>query len=53
MSPPDATTAGPRQVLFVDDDLYIMQRSGVGTQSGLIFVLNNHATWNGAWVKTR
>ena len=35
------------------DDLYIMQRSGVGDQSGLIFVLNNRGSWNGTWVQTR
>ena len=27
---------GPAQVLFVNDDLYIMQRPGTGHQSGLI-----------------
>ena len=45
--------AGSAQVLFVDDDLYIMQRSGLGNQSGLIFVLNNRGNWNGASVQTR
>src|SRR5438034_11838536 len=29
-----------------------MQRSGLAHQSGLIFVLNNRGTWNGAWVQT-
>ena len=36
-----------RTILFVNDDLYIMQRSGHGGESGLIFVLNNRGTWNG------
>ena len=40
-------------MLFVSDDLYVMQRPGEGDQSGLIFVLNNRANWNGAWVQTR
>ena len=53
MSPPDATTAGPTQVLFVNDDLYVMQRVGDGDQRGLILVLNNRGTWNGTWVQTR
>jgi alpha-amylase len=39
-------------VLFVDDDLYIMQRSGSGERSGLIFILNNRGAWNGTWVQT-
>ena len=44
---------GPAQVLFVDDDLYIMQRLGDGNQSRLILVLNNRGNWNGTWVQTR
>ncbi len=45
---------GSMQVLWVDDDLYIMQRVGYGDQPGLLYVLNNHgARWNGAWVSTR
>jgi alpha-amylase len=38
-------------VLFVNDDLYIMQRSS--DRGGLVFVLNNSASWNGTWVQTR
>ena len=44
---------GPTQVLFVDDDLYLMQRLGTSNQTGLLFVLNNRGTWNGTWVQTR
>jgi alpha-amylase len=44
---------GSTEVLFVDDDLYIMQRSGLGSQSGLIFVLNNRSSWNGTLVQTQ
>ena len=40
-------------MLFVGDDLYIMQRPGLGDQSGLILVLNNRGIWNGASVQTR
>src|SRR5439155_18445164 len=36
---------GPSSVLYIDDDLYIMQRSGWGSQKGLIFVLNNRGSW--------
>jgi hypothetical protein len=32
---------GETSVLYVDDNLYIMQRSGAGAQKGLIFVMNN------------
>ena len=49
----ERNAAGDAQVLLADDDLYIMQRSGVGDQSGLLFVLNNRGSWNGSRVKTR
>jgi len=43
--------AGSTSVLYLDDDLYIMQRSGYGNQPGLIYVLNNRGDrWNGQWV---
>jgi alpha-amylase len=44
---------GPTRVLYVDDDLYIMQRDGFAEQRGLVFVLNNRSAWNGTWVGTR
>jgi alpha-amylase len=45
---------GATTVLYCDNNLYIMQRSGVGAQRGLVFVLNNRGdSWNGAWVRTR
>ena len=45
---------GGTEVLWVDDDLYIMQRLGAGNQPGLIFVWNNRGDdWRGAWVRTR
>lgn len=32
----------------------LMQRSGIGGQKGLIFVMNNRGdAWNGAWVGTQ
>ena len=49
----EQNAAGPTQVLYMTDDLYVMQRPGDGDHSGLIFVLNNRGTWNGAWVQTR
>jgi len=45
--------AGATQVLFADDDLYVMQRSGTGDQRGLVFVLNNRGSWNGTSVQTQ
>jgi alpha-amylase len=49
----EQNAAGPTQVLLVNDDLYIMQRLGNANQSGLVFVLNNTGSWNGAWIQTR
>jgi len=45
---------GATEVLYLDDDLYIMQRSGYGDNPGLIYVLNNRGDdWRGAWVTTQ
>jgi alpha-amylase len=44
---------GDMQVLYCDDDLYIMQRLGWQKQNGLVFVLNNRGSWNGATVQTK
>jgi len=45
---------GGTDVLYVDDNLYIMQRTGAGAQPGLVFVLNNRGDgWGGATVATR
>lgn len=45
---------GATDVLWLDDDLYVMQRRGQGDQGGLIYVLNNRGDrWNGAWVRTQ
>jgi alpha-amylase len=45
---------GTTQVLYADDNLYVMQRTGSGTQSGLVYVLNNLGdAWNGAMVQTQ
>jgi alpha-amylase len=44
---------GGTSILYVDDNLYIMQRNGLSNQKGLVFVLNNRSDgWNGANVKT-
>jgi alpha-amylase len=44
---------GATNVLYVDDNLYIMQRTGAGNQPGLVFVLNNTAAWSGVSVRTQ
>lgn len=45
--------AGVTRILYVDDDLYVMQREGSGSQHGLVLVLNNRSTWNGVRVQTQ
>jgi alpha-amylase len=50
----NAYAAGSTRVLYVQDDLYIMQRGGYEDQPGLLYVLNNRGDrWNGAWVTTQ
>ncbi len=45
---------GTTAVLYVDDDFYLMQRTGAGGSPGLIYALNNRGdTWRGAWVTTQ
>src|SRR5664280_2175176 len=45
---------GTTQVLYADDNLYVMQRTGAGYQPGLVYVLNNlGSAWNGAMVQTQ
>lgn len=45
---------GVSSVLYLDDVLYVMQRSGFGTQPGLVLVINNLGDrWNGRAVKTQ
>ncbi len=45
---------GGTKILYVDDDLYVMQRNGSGSQTGLIYVLNNRGDrWDGASVETQ
>jgi alpha-amylase len=44
---------GSTRILYVDDDLYVMQRDGNDAQRGLVLVLNNQSIWNGTWVQTR
>jgi alpha-amylase len=46
--------AGVTSTLYLDDNLYIMQRGGYGDQPGLIYVLNNRGDrWDGQWVNTQ
>jgi alpha-amylase len=44
---------GATSALYMDDDLYVMQRGGQGSQRGLVLVLNNRSTWNGTRIKTQ
>ena len=45
---------GESEVLYADDDLYILQRKGYGSQKGLIYVLNKiEGKWNGRHIQTQ
>lgn len=44
---------GSTDILYCDDDLYIMQRRGSDEQKGLVFVMNNSGRWNGRMVYTQ
>lgn len=48
----ESNAGGPTEVLHIDDNLYIMQRTGTAAQKGLVFVLNNSGATNGANVQT-
>jgi alpha-amylase len=50
----ERNAGGTTQVLYTDDNLYIMQRTGAGGLPGLVYVLNNLGdAWNGATVQTQ
>jgi len=49
----DHYAGGITDILYCDDDLYIMQRRGSDGQKGLVFALNNTARWNGRLVITQ
>jgi alpha-amylase len=50
----ETLAAGGTQTLHLDDDLYIMQRTGFQDKPGLLYVLNNRGdAWRGDWVTTR
>jgi alpha-amylase len=45
---------GPTSTLYLDDDLYIMERHGTAEQPGLLFILNTRGDgWHGHNVQTR
>ena len=44
---------GGTSILHITDDLYIMQRDGLGDQEGLVFVLNTSRKRNGKPVQTQ
>jgi hypothetical protein len=46
--------AGISDVIFADDDLYILQRRGLNDLNGLIYVLNmTDGVWNGKNIQTQ
>jgi len=46
--------AGATNVLYIDDNLYILQRSGHRDDPGLVYVLNNRGdNWNGRSTRSR
>jgi alpha-amylase len=49
----ESYAGGNTDILYCDDNLYIMQRSGRGDQQGLIFVLNTQPVWNGNVVQAK
>jgi alpha-amylase len=50
----EESAGGMTTVLFIDDNLYIMQRCGAGSRKGLVFVMNNRGDcWGGARVWTQ
>lgn len=50
----ESFAGGGTETLWVDDDLYVMQRLGYGGKPGLVFALNNRGDrWNGTWVTTQ
>lgn len=48
----ESHAGGSTNLLYVDDLLYIMERSGAGSQPGLLFTLNNSGNALKKWVKT-
>lgn len=50
----EKNAGGLASILWIEEHLYIMQRSGWGDQKGLMFVLNTHQEgWHGKRVQTR
>ena len=45
---------GKSDILYADDDLYILQREGLDNQKGLVYVLNKtEGKWNGRDIQTQ
>jgi alpha-amylase len=49
----ESNAGGGTNILYVDDLLYVMERSGTNTQPGLVFVLNSSGTVLRQRVRTR
>ena len=49
----EASAGGGAIVRYVDDDLYVMERTGWHAAPGLVFVLNNRGDgWGGTYIDT-
>jgi alpha-amylase len=49
----ERNAGGDALVRYVDDDLYIMERTGWQSATGLVFVLNNRGDrWSGSYIDT-
>ena len=44
---------GVTNILYVDDLFYVMERTGVGSQPGLVLALNNSGGTLRQWVQSR
>lgn len=49
----ESHAGGGTNVVWVDDSFYAMERSGSGSQPGLLFALNNGAQPRREWIKSR
>lgn len=49
----EKNAGGEADILYVDENLYILQRRGYENQKGLIYILNKQeGSWNGRFVQT-
>jgi len=48
----ESHAGGGTNIIYVDDQFYAMERTGAGSQPGLVFALNNSGGVIRQWVKT-